>query len=267
MINYPHIDPIALNIGPLAIHWYGIMYLVGLAVGWFLGSYRIKRNYLPSSLKNFTQTEFGDLLLYIAFGLLLGGRLGYMFFYKTSLLYTAPTEFFKIWHGGMSFHGGLIGATLAILIFCKQHKLNFFALADFVAPLAPPAFLFGRIGNFINGELWGKVSDVPWAMVFPHAGPLPRHPTQLYEGLLEGVLLFIILWLFTNNPDKQRPLMSVSGLFLICYGIFRCLIEFFRMPDQHLGYLAFDWLTMGQLLSVPMIVCGIILFIFAYRKK
>lgn len=271
MINYPNIDPIALSIGPLSVRWYGITYLLGLAVAWLLGSYRINKfkhnKHYEQFFRNFTQLEFSDLLLYTAFGLLLGGRLGYMLFYKTSILLTAPWDIFKIWQGGMSFHGGLIGAVIGILVFCKQYKIQFFELADFLAPLAPPAFLFGRIGNFINGELWGRLSDVPWAMIFPHADNLPRHPTQLYEGMLEGLTLFLILWFFTNNPDKRRPTMSVSGLFLICYGLFRCFVEYFREPDQHLGYIAFNWLTMGQILSIPMIIFGIILFISAYRNK
>jgi len=265
MITYPNIDPIALSIGPVAIRWYGITYLLGLAVGWALGTYRIRRYKNTQRAALINETQLGDLLLYIAFGLLLGGRLGYIIFYKTAILLTSPWEIFMIWQGGMSFHGGLLGAALAIWYFCKQQKLDFFVIADFLAPLAPPAFFFGRIGNFINGELWGKVSDVPWAMVFPHAGFLPRHPTQLYEAFLEGIVLFLILWLYTNSK-KLRPTKSVSGLFLICYGIFRCIIEFFRVPDQHLGYLAFDWLTMGQVLSIPMILLGIFLFLKAYKR-
>ncbi|MBP9743570.1 MAG: prolipoprotein diacylglyceryl transferase [Burkholderiales bacterium] len=260
MITYPNISPIAISIGPLDIRWYGITYLLGLAVGWALGRYRLStKKYL-----NITPTEFSDLLLSVAIGLLLGGRLGYMLFYKTTVLFTAPWEVFMIRQGGMSFHGGLIGVIIAMLWFCRQNKLNFFAVTDFVAPLAPPAFLFGRIGNFINGELWGKVTDVPWGMVFPYAGDLPRHPTQLYEGFLEGIVLFLILWVYTLKP---RPRMATSGLFMICYGLFRWIVEFFRMPDSHLGYIAFDWLTMGQLLSLPMVAVGIILIIKAYQEK
>jgi phosphatidylglycerol:prolipoprotein diacylglycerol transferase len=261
MISYPNIDPIAISIGPIAVRWYGITYLMGLAVGWVLGCYRIKKH----KVIIINQTELTDLILYIAFGLLIGGRLGYMLFYKTGALFTHPWEALMLWQGGMSFHGGLIGAVIAMFCFCWQYKKDFFAITDFIAPLAPPAFLFGRIGNFINGELWGKVTDLPWGMVFPYAGDLPRHPTQLYEGFLEGVLLFTILWLFTMNPNKSRPKMAVSGLFCLCYGIFRCLVEFLRVPDNHLGYIAFDWLTMGQILSLPLIVFGLILLLMAYK--
>ncbi len=259
MISYPDISPVALSIGPLTIRWYGIAYLLGLAVGWGLGAYRLStKKYL-----NISQAQLTDLLLYIACGLLVGGRLGYILFYKTSIIFAHPLEILKTWEGGMSFHGGLIGATLGILIFCRQNKLNFFALTDFIAPLAPPAFFFGRLGNFVNAELWGKVTDMSWGVVFPYAGDLPRHPTQLYEAALEGIVLFCILWLYSKNP--KRPRMAVSGLFLICYGLFRCFVEFFRMPDSHIGYLAFDWLTMGQVLSLPMIIFGSVLLVLAYK--
>jgi len=265
MITYPNIDPIALQIGPLAIRWYGLMYLVGIFIGWYLGSYRIKHKKIPNI--NINQEQFTDLILYIAFGLLIGGRLGYVLFYQTGVLLTKPWELVMIWQGGMSFHGGLLGSIIAMILFCRNNKQEFFVIADFIAPLAPPAFFFGRIGNFINGELWGKVTDVPWAMVFPHAGSLPRHPSQLYEGLLEGLVLFVILWLFTNNPDKPRPKMATSGLFFIGYGMFRFIVEFYRVPDQQLGYLAFNWLTMGQLLSLPMILFGIFIYAYSIRDK
>jgi phosphatidylglycerol:prolipoprotein diacylglycerol transferase len=255
-------DPIAMQLGPLTIRWYGLMYLVGIIIAWFLGNYRLKYNTNPHL--NINKDQFSDLIIYIVFGLLVGGRLGYMMFYQTQVLLSAPSEVLMLWHGGMSFHGGLIGAILAILLYCYKTKQNFFVLADFMAPLAPPAFFFGRLGNFINGELWGKPTDMPWGVIFPSAGDLPRHPSQLYEGMLEGIVLFIILWQFTKKP---RPMLATSGVFFLCYGAFRTFIEFYRIPDKHIGYLAFDWLTMGQLLSLPMIMLGLVLLIIAYSKN
>lgn len=264
MINYPNIDPIIFNAGPLSVRWYGVMYLIGIGIGWALGSYRIKQGY--NKLIKLTQEDFNDLILYIAFGLLIGGRVGFMLFYQTYTLWTSPWELVMLWRGGMAFHGGLIGAAMGIALFCKQKKYNFFMIADFMAPLAPPAFFFGRLGNFINGELWGRVTDVPWAMIFPHAGPFPRHPSQLYEAFLEGCVLFVILWLFTSNKNKQPPKMATTGLFILCYGIFRTFVEFYRVPDGNLGYLLLNWITMGQLLSFPMILIGLVLLFIAYKK-
>ena len=257
-----HFDPIALQLGPLAIRWYGLMYLVGICIAWFLGNHRIKHQKHYNLTIN--QEQFTDLIIYMVMGLLVGGRLGYMVFYQTGAFLSKPWEIFLLWQGGMSFHGGLIGAILGLIYFSYKQKQDFFALADFIAPLAPPAFFFGRVGNFINAELWGKVTTMPWGVVFPGAGPLPRHPSQLYEGLLEGIVLFIILWVFTQ---KQRPKMATSGLFFICYGLFRIGVEFYRIPDSQLGYLAFEWLTMGQILSLPMVLLGVILLFFAYSKN
>lgn len=259
---YQYINPIALQLGSLTIRWYGIMYLIGILIAWFLGNYRLKHNTNP--LLTINKEQFTDLIVYIVFGLLVGGRLGYMFFYQMQLVLSKPSEVLMLWHGGMSFHGGLIGAILGITLYCYKTKQNFFILADFMAPLAPPAFFFGRIGNFINGELWGKITDRPWGIIFPGAGDLPRHPSQLYEGILEGIVLFIILWQFTKKP---RPMLAASGLFFIFYGLFRIFVEFYRIPDKHIGYLAFDWLTMGQLLSLPMIILGAVLLVIAYSKN
>lgn len=257
-----NLDPVLLQIGPLPIRWYGFMYLVGIAIAWLLGNYRLKHNTNPDLKIN--SEQFGDFIIYVVFGLLVGGRLGYMLFYQTAVVFTKPWEIFILWQGGMSFHGGLIGAMLAIVYYCYKFQQNFFVLGDFIAPLAPPAFFFGRIGNFINGELWGKITDVPWGVIFPSGGPLPRHPSQLYEGVLEGLVLFIILWVYTLKP---RPRMAASGLFFLFYGLFRSFVEFYRVPDQHIGYLAFEWLTMGQLLSLPMIILGMVLFVLAYGKS
>lgn len=261
MIHH-NFDPIALSLGPFPIRWYGLMYIIGIATAWFLGNYRLKHN--SNKFLTINQEQFLDLILYIVFGLLLGGRLGYMLFYQTAAFIAKPWEIAYLWQGGMSFHGGLIGAVIAIVIYCYKFKQDFFVLADFIAPLAPPAFFFGRVGNFINGELWGKVTDVPWAVVFPTGGHLPRHPSQLYEGFLEGIVLFIILWFFSKH---RVPKMATTGMFCIGYGLFRSFVEFYRVPDQHIGYLALNWLTMGQLLSLPMIVFGAVLLIIAYSKN
>jgi phosphatidylglycerol:prolipoprotein diacylglycerol transferase len=257
MLTAPNIDPVAISIGPLKVHWYGLMYVFGLLALWFLASRRARR---PNS--GWTTEEVGDLVFYGALGVILGGRIGYMLFYNLPHYLEHPLDIFRIWEGGMSFHGGLVGTLLAVLYFARKTGKRFFAITDFVAPWVPIGLGLGRIGNFINQELWGKVTNLPWGMVFRDAGPLPRHPSQLYQASLEGVALFVILWLFTRKP---RPTASVSGLFLIGYGLFRFLVEFVREPDPQLGYLAWGWLTMGQVLSFPMILVGIGLMVWAYR--
>ena len=261
MLHFPHIDPIAVSIGPVKVHWYGVMYLIGFATAWWLGRLRAGR---PGAPLNADQV--GDLIFYGALGVVIGGRVGYMLFYNLDFFLAHPLSLFKVWQGGMSFHGGLLGVLTAMWLYSRHLGRSFFEVTDFIAPLVPLGLGAGRIGNFINGELWGRVSDVPWAMVFPdpRAGPLPRHPSQLYEFLLEGVTLFIILWLFSRRP---RPTMAISGLFLGCYGSFRFFVEFFRMPDPQLGYLAFGWVTMGQILSTPMIVLGLVLLWLGYRRQ
>ncbi|QBQ56444.1 prolipoprotein diacylglyceryl transferase [Nitrosococcus wardiae] len=260
MISYPNFDPVAFSLGPLKVHWYGIMYLIGFLGAWGLGRLRAKR---PTS--GWRPEQVDDLIFYGALGVILGGRLGYALFYDFDNVLADPLRIFKIWQGGMSFHGGLLGVLVAMAIYARKVGKRFFQVTDFVAPLVPIGLGAGRIGNFINGELWGKVTDVPWGMVFPdpRAGDLPRHPSQLYEAALEGVALFLILWFFSSRP---RPTMAVSGLFLLCYGLFRFIVEFVRVPDAHLGYLAFGWLTMGQVLSLPMILIGVILLGWAYLR-
>ncbi len=258
MLTYPDIDPVALSIGPVKIHWYGIMYLVGFAAAWWLGRLRARRADAPMNAE-----QVGDLIFYGALGAVLGGRLGYILFYNFSAFLDDPLSLIRVWEGGMSFHGGLIGVIVAMVLFARKLGVSFWQVADFTAPLTPIGFGAGRIANFINGELWGNVTNVPWAMVFPHAGPLPRHPSQLYQAFLEGVVLFAILWIFSRKP---RPAGSVAGLFLLCYGTFRIIAEFFRHPDAHIGYIAFGWVTQGQLLSLPMVVAGAGLMVWAYRK-
>jgi phosphatidylglycerol:prolipoprotein diacylglycerol transferase len=259
MIAFPDINPVALELGPIKIHWYGLMYLIGFGTAWTLGRIRAR-----DPRRNWSAAAVDDLLFYIALGVIVGGRLGYVLFYDLGRFVDDPSLILRIWQGGMSFHGGLLGVMIAMWWFARTRGRRFLAVADFVAPLVPPGIALGRIGNFINGNLWGGPSDLPWAMVFPdpRAGGVARHPSQLYQALLEGVALFVIVWLYSRHP---RPTMAVSGVFLGAYGVFRFAIEFIRVPDAHIGYLAFDWVTMGQVLSAPMIIAGSILVWLAYR--
>lgn len=260
MLSYPQIDPVAVRIGPISIYWYGIMYLVGFGGGWWLGRRRARDVW-----RGWRQEQVDDLVFFIVLGVLLGGRLGYVLFYDFGDFLADPISLFKVWQGGMSFHGGLIGVILAMVLFARRRNTTFFKVADFVAPLVPIGLGAGRMGNFINGRLWGKETDLPWGMLFPdpRAGGVPRHPSQLYELLLEGVLLFVVLWIFSSRP---RPTMAVSALFLLLYGVFRSSVEFVRVPDAQYGYLAFDWVTMGQVLSLPMILAGGLMLWFAYAR-
>jgi phosphatidylglycerol:prolipoprotein diacylglycerol transferase len=260
VLTYPQIDPVAFHIGSWPVYWYGLMYLVGFLGGWIL---LILRSRL-SRQTSFTEEQISDIVFYTALGAIVGGRLGYMFFYDWRQLWLDPLELMRVWHGGMSFHGGLLGVFVALFCYARKLKKPFLMLTDLVAPVVPIGLGAGRIGNFINGELWGRVTTSPLGMVFPQADSLPRHPSQLYESFLEGVVLFTILWVFSRKP---RPCGAVSGLFLLGYGVFRTCIEFFREPDAGIGYIAFQWLTEGQLLSLPMIVAGILLIIWSYRKR
>jgi phosphatidylglycerol:prolipoprotein diacylglycerol transferase len=259
MLTYPNINPVAFYLGALPVHWYGLMYLFGFASTWILATYRARY-----SKGLWTEEHVSDLIFYGALGVILGGRIGYMIFYNWPVLLHDPFSLLKIWQGGMAFHGGLLGVLIALWLFSRKYHKTFFEVTDFLAPFVPIGLGAGRIGNFINGELWGKVTQQPWGMVFPTGGPLPRHPSQLYEALLEGLLLFIILILFSAKP---RPKMAVSGLFLLCYGCFRIFCEFFRVPDVQLGYLFLGWLTMGQILSIPMILAGLTLLFIAYTHS
>ena len=261
MLSYPDIDPVALALGPLRIHCYRITYVVGIVAAWLLLRWRTDKN---PSLK-WSSEQVDDMVFYVTLGVIIGGRLGSVLFYNLPYYLDHPVDIFKINQGGMSFHGGLIGALLAMVWFARKTNSGFFNVIDFIAPVVPVGLGCGRIGNFINGELWGAPSALPWAMIFPdpRAGGIARHPSQLYEALLEGLLLFIILWLYSSKP---RPMMAVSGLFLLGYGVFRFSVEFVRVPDAHIGYLAFGWVTMGQVLSFPMIILGFVSMIWAYRN-
>ena len=258
MLPYPEIDPVAVALGPLKIHWYGLAYLTGIAAGWWLA---VRRSALPWSPVQREQVD--DLAFYVALGVVLGGRVGYTFLYGGQRLIDDPSWALRLWEGGMSFHGGLLGVLLAMYIFGRKQKIPFWRLMDFIAPFVPIGLGLGRLGNFIGQELWGKPTDVPWGMVFPadHL-QLARHPSQLYEFALEGVVLFIFLIWFSARP---RPTCAVSGLFGLGYGSARFFVEFFREPDAHIGYEAFGWLTRGQIFSLPMIVIGLGLIYYAYR--
>ena len=257
-IAYPVINPIVVSFGPVAIHWYGLMYLLGFGLAWLLASWRVKTLQL-----NWTKEQIGDLIFFAAVGTVLGGRIGYMLFYATPELIHDPFSIVKVWQGGMSFHGGLLGVLCAMYYFGQSRHKPFLAVTDFIAPLVPLGLAAGRIGNFINGELWGRPTDVSWGMVFPDADLLPRHPSQLYECGLEGLLLFAILWWYTRKP---RPQGATSALFLIGYAVCRFTAELFRQPDIQLGFIALNWLTMGQLLCIPMLIAGLALYYKAAQK-
>jgi len=259
MLTYPKIDPVALDLGFIQIHWYGLMYLTAFGLAWWLGKIRASK---PNS--GWTHEQVSDMIFYGALGVVLGGRVGYVLFYNFSSFIGDPIMLFRVWEGGMSYHGGLIGVLTAMYLFGRRYNKTFFQTIDFIAPLVPLGYFAGRVGNFINGELWGRVTDVPWGMVFPHVGPEARHPSMIYQGLLEGMLLFVIIWLYSSKP---RPTMAISGVYLVGTGFFRFINEFFRQPDAHLGFIAFDWLTMGQLLSVPLVFIGAGLLYLAYRAK
>lgn len=277
-LKFPNFDPIVFSIGPISLHWYGAMYLFGV-----LGAFYLAKRRVDKSNNQWTLQQVENLLFWGFLGLFIGGRLGYVFFYNFATFIKNPIVLFKVWEGGMSFHGGLIGAIFVIAIFAKKANKTFMQVGDFVAPLVPIGLMFGRFGNFINGELWGRVTNLPIGMLFPTScyadfkfvqshpewfslysklnGILPRHPSQIYEMVFEGIVLFIILNIFIRKP---RPTGAVSGVFLFCYGLFRFVIEFFRQPDEQLG-LFLNIISMGQILCLPMIIGGILILLFAYR--
>ena len=258
-LPFPNIDPVMFSIGPLAIHWYGLAYVAGILLGWrytraIASRDRLWHNNTPAM----SATDMDDFLLWAAAGIVLGGRIGYILFYDFAEFADNPFRIFEIWNGGMSFHGGLLGTIIAMIIFAKRRSITVFSLFDVVAAAAPIGLLLGRVANFINAELWGRVSDAPWAVVFPNGGPEPRHPSQLYEAALEGPLLFFVLLLLIFRYRRLARPGYVGGAFLAGYAASRILVEFFREPDEHIGYLLGDWLTMGMVLSVPMLLVGII---------
>lgn len=261
MLVHPNFDPVALHLGPIAIRWYGLMYLIGFAAFFFLARRRTRTQ--PWSGASYQLVD--DMLFYGVLGVILGGRLGYVLFYKPMHFIANPIDIIKVWEGGMSFHGGFLGVAIAAVLVARKHNIRWLALTDFIVPMIPIGLATGRIGNFINAELYGRVTDVSWGMVFrAHgAGNLPRHPSQLYHFALEGVSLFIVLWMFSS---KQRPLGAVSGLFLIGYGLFRFFVEYFREPDDFLGLLSLG-LSMGQWLSLPMFIAGVGMMVWAYRGR
>ncbi len=256
MLTYSEIDPIIFSVGPLAIRWYGLMYVIGFIAAWILASRRARERRSPVK-----PNQVDDLIFLAMIGVIVGGRLGYSIVYGWELWLDDPLYVFKITQGGMSFHGGLVGVMVAMWLFGRNRGLGMWQVTDFVAPLVPIGLGTGRIGNFINNELWGKPTDMPWG--FNVNGQI-LHPSQLYEALLEGLVLFSILWVFSSRP---RPHMAVSGMFLLWYGFFRFFVEFYRLPDADLGYLAFGWVTMGQILTAPMIIAGAILLFLAYRNE
>ena len=258
MLVHPGFDPIAVHLGPLAIRWYGLMYVVAFALVWLLGRARIKAN--PGG--SWKQQDLDDILFYGMVGVILGGRMGYVLFYKFGDYLAEPWMIFYVWEGGMSFHGGMLGVIIALALFARSRKQHWLAVTDFVAPMVPLGLAAGRLGNFINGELWGRATDVPWAMIFPMVDKQPRHPSQLYQMALEGLLLFVILWFYSAKP---RPRAAVSGLFLLGYGVFRFVVEFAREPDGFLGLLAMGW-SMGQWLSLPMVLIGAAMLVWAYKR-
>ena len=256
MLTFPEIDPIIFALGPFKVRWYGLMYVLAFVVAWWLAR---RRSVTSWSIVKPAQVD--DLMFYGMLGVIVGGRLGYALVYGFDQLTSDPYYIFRITEGGMSFHGGLVGVVAAMYLYARKLGVSVWGILDFVAPITPLGLFFGRIGNFINGELWGKPTDLPWGF---KVGGQVLHPSMLYEAILEGLVLFVILWTFSG---RERPYMSVSGLFLLCYGLFRFAIEFVRVPDSHLGYLALDWLTMGQILSTPMILFGATLIVLAYRRR
>lgn len=259
MLTYPNIDPVIFHVyGPFALRWYGLMYLVPILVGWLFIKQQTK------NLSSWSPEKVSDLIFYLTVGMIAGGRLGYMCFYDLGGWILEPLKIFRMWDGGMSFHGGIIGAFLGIYTFSKRTNLSLLSILDICAAITPVGLGTGRIANFINAELWGRVTDVPWGMVFPGAGDLPRHPSQLYECLLEGIILLIVVQIVFRRPHRVG---TVTGVFLTGYGLARIFVEFFREPDSQYGYLAFDWLTMGQLLSLPMVILGLSILFIVTKKN
>jgi len=265
VIPFPAINPVLISIGPFAVRWYALAYIVGIIAGWFYARAIIASDKLWSGRAPFSVTDFDDFVIWITLGIILGGRIGYVLFYNLQHFAANPIEIFQLWNGGMSFHGGVIGCILAIVLFALRQRIPVLSLADVTAAVAPIGLFLGRLANFINGELWGRAADVPWAMVFPHGGAVPRHPSQLYEAALEGVVLFVVLALLVRSGALKRPGV-VTGVFAIGYGVARITCELFREPDPQLGFL-WGGMTMGMLLCIPLILAGIAVLAVALRRE
>jgi phosphatidylglycerol:prolipoprotein diacylglycerol transferase len=265
-IAFPVFNPVALAIGPFVVRWYALAYIGGIVLGWIYARALIKSTKLWGGPAPITLLDMDDYILWVTVGIILGGRTGYVLFYNLDFFVKHPTEIFELWKGGMSFHGGFIGCVLAVVLFCWKRKLSIASLGDITTAVGPIGLFLGRIANFINSELWGRPADasVPWAMVFPNGGPLPRHPSQLYEASLEGIVLFTVLALMIRAGALKRPGL-ILGSFMTCYGLARIVGECFREPDPQLGFL-WGGLTMGMLLSVPMIIVGLVIMVVAWRR-
>jgi phosphatidylglycerol---prolipoprotein diacylglyceryl transferase len=264
VIPFPAVNPILISIGPFSVRWYALAYIVGIIAGWFYARAIISSERLWGGPAPFTVTDFDDFVVWITLGIILGGRIGYVLFYNLPHFAENPMEILRLWNGGMSFHGGVLGCIVAIVLFAIRRGIPALSLGDVTAAVAPIGLFLGRIANFINGELWGRPTDVPWAMVFPHGGPVPRHPSQLYEATLEGIVLFIVLALLVRFGALKRPGV-VTGVFAIGYGAARITCEFFREPDVQLGFL-WGGLTMGMLLCIPLILAGIAVLVVAFKR-
>jgi phosphatidylglycerol:prolipoprotein diacylglycerol transferase len=257
-LPFPNIDPVIVQIGPVAIHWYGLGYVVGILFAWWyarkiVSTPRLWANDTPAM----KPTDVDDFLLWAAIGVILGGRFGYVLFYDLGRYVDDPAAILAIWSGGMSFHGGMLGVIVAMILFARSRGIHVWSMFDTIAPGVPVGLGLVRLTNFINAELWGRVTDAPWGVVFPNGGPLPRHPSQLYEAMLEGLVLFVVLWFLVWKAGRLKTPRFVGGAFIAGYGLSRVVLEFFRVPDAHIGYLAGDWLTMGMVLSLPMIAAGL----------
>jgi len=265
VLPFPAFDPVLVSIGPFAIRWYALAYIGGILLGWLYARALIRSEELWGGKPALTPEAFDDFVLWVTVGIILGGRLGYVLFYNPAHYAEHPLEIFELWNGGMSFHGGFLGCVAAVMLFGWKRNVPILSLGDLTCAAAPIGLFLGRLANFINGELWGRASDVPWAMVFPHAGPLPRHPSQIYEAVLEGLVLFVILYWLIRRGALKRPGL-ILGAFALCYGLARSFSEFFREPDVQLGFL-WGGMTMGMLLSIPLMLAGIILIALALRQK
>jgi phosphatidylglycerol:prolipoprotein diacylglycerol transferase len=265
ILTFPAFDPVLVSLGPFVIRWYALAYIVGILAGWMYARHIIRSENLWGGPAPMTVADFDDFVLWVTLGVIVGGRTGYVLFYNPSYFAAHPLEIVQLWKGGMSFHGGFVGVVLAVILFARRRKIPFLSLGDVTAAVYPIGHFLGRIANFINGELWGRPTDVPWAMVFPGGGPLARHPSQLYEAVLEGLLLLVVLNLFMRAGALKRPGL-ILGIFAVGYGLTRCFCELFREPDAQLGFL-WGGLTMGMLLSFPLILAGIALIVAALRRE